>query len=240
MSPLVLGNRRRDRRFVGTHFLLSHPLRAPIVRAIGEPAFLGLYSLVAFATLGLARASRSARRRPRRPYWAVGDGLWITGDGASCYFASVLFVGSLLGNPALPDPTGTRQRRPPEPRGVFSVTRHPMMWGFALWGVAHILVMPTAAEHRRWPSTIIVLALVGAALQDRKKEQLQPDTWPRMGGEDELLAARRDPGRARQVHAGRGRADRSAGSSLWLAATWAHLPLAGIRRRHLALDRAIA
>jgi uncharacterized membrane protein len=36
--------------FLGTHFVLSHPLRAPIVKAIGEGAFLGLYSLVAFAT----------------------------------------------------------------------------------------------------------------------------------------------------------------------------------------------
>ena len=38
--------------FVGTHFLLSHPLRAPLVARVGEKGFLGLYSLVAFATLG--------------------------------------------------------------------------------------------------------------------------------------------------------------------------------------------
>ena len=39
--------------FVGTHFLLSHPLRAPLVRAMGEGAFRGLYSLIAAITLGL-------------------------------------------------------------------------------------------------------------------------------------------------------------------------------------------
>ena len=38
--------------FVGSHFLLSHPLRAPIVARVGEKGFLGIYSLVAFATLG--------------------------------------------------------------------------------------------------------------------------------------------------------------------------------------------
>ena len=38
--------------FVGTHFALSHPLRAPLVRITGEKAFPALYSLVAFATLG--------------------------------------------------------------------------------------------------------------------------------------------------------------------------------------------
>ena len=31
----------------------------------------------------------------------------------------------------------------PEPRGVFAITRHPMMWSFTLWGTAHILVFPT-------------------------------------------------------------------------------------------------
>ena len=37
--------------FVLTHFILSHPLRAPLVAKLGERGFLGLYSLVAFATL---------------------------------------------------------------------------------------------------------------------------------------------------------------------------------------------
>ena len=37
--------------FVGTHFLLSHPLRQPLVRLVGEGPFAGLYSLVAIVTL---------------------------------------------------------------------------------------------------------------------------------------------------------------------------------------------
>ena len=37
--------------FVGTHFALSHPLRAPIVNLVGENGFRGIYSLVALATL---------------------------------------------------------------------------------------------------------------------------------------------------------------------------------------------
>src|SRR5215471_21279 len=57
------------------------------------------------------------------------------------------------------------------------VTRHPMMWAFALWGICHIAVYPMAANIIV-AAAIIILALVGAALQDRKKEALQPDTWP--------------------------------------------------------------
>ena len=38
--------------FVGTHLLMSHPLRPALVKGLGERAFLGVYSLVSFLTLG--------------------------------------------------------------------------------------------------------------------------------------------------------------------------------------------
>ncbi|HWU74486.1 MAG TPA: NnrU family protein, partial [Sphingomonas sp.] len=88
--------------FVGSHFLLSHPLRAPIVRAIGEMPFQAVYSLVALGTFGwLAVAFRAVPAET--PFWAVGDGLWIAVT-LIMLPASVLFVGSLRGNPALPGP----------------------------------------------------------------------------------------------------------------------------------------
>ena len=209
--------------FVGSHFLLSHPLRAPIVRAIGDGPFMGLYSLVAAVTLGwLALAFRAVPAEA--PLWAVGDGLWITGT-AIMFFASIMFVGSLLGNPALPGPPRAASA-PPEPRGVFSVTRHPMMWSFALWGVAHILVMPTPSSIVL-AGTIILLALVGSALQDRKKEKLQPERWRAWEARTSYwpLGAILS-GRVRFTPAGVVPA--LGGIALWLAATWAHLPLAGM------------
>ena len=36
--------------FVGTHFALSHPVRAPLVGRLGENGFRGLYSIVSLAT----------------------------------------------------------------------------------------------------------------------------------------------------------------------------------------------
>ena len=44
--------------FVGTHLLLSHPLRQPIVGAVGNAAFLGIYSAVA-AARGCQEISRT-------------------------------------------------------------------------------------------------------------------------------------------------------------------------------------
>ena len=206
--------------FVGTHFLLSHPLRRPIVGAVGERGFLGIYSLVAAVTLGwLALAYRTAP--PAVPLWPVGDILWAIGT-LLMLAGAILFMGSLIRNPALPQAAAGSV---PEARGVFAITRHPMMWGFALWGVVHILVFPDPSNIVL-ALAIILLALVGAHLQDRKKERLQPDFWREWERRTSYWPfAAIAGGRARLgkigMHALAG------GTMVWLAATWAHIPLAG-------------
>lgn len=209
--------------FLGTHFLLSHPLRAPIVERIGEGAFLGLYSLVAVITLGwLVVAYRAVG--PEQPWWPVGDGLWIVAT-LLMLVASILLMGSLIGNPALPSP-GTPGAAPAEARGVFAITRHPMLWSFTLWGVAHILVFPTLAN-MIVAKAVILLSLVGAALQDRKKEKLQPERWRGWEAKTSYWPfAAIASGRAR--FGGFRPHDWAGGIVLWLAATWAHEPLAVI------------
>jgi len=208
--------------FVGTHFLLSHPLRRPIVGRIGEAAFQGIYSLVAAATLiWMVLAYRSAP--PTAVFWPVEDGLWAGGT-IVMLLASTLLVGSLIRNPALP--TGGAQAKYPETaRGVFAITRHPMMWSFALWGLCHIAVYPMM-KTIVVALAIIVLALVGAALQDRKKERLEPDFWPAWEARTSYwpfaaIARRRARLGGFGMHAIAG------GLVIWLAATWAHIPLSG-------------
>lgn len=208
--------------FVGSHFLLSHPLRGGIVRAIGEAGFQGVYSLVAILTFGwLVYAYRKAPLSA--PLWPVGDVLWAIAS-AVVLIAAILLMGSFIRNPALP--TGGRPGAfPEEARGVFAVTRHPMMWAFALWGLCHIAVFPVA-RNIILAAAIVILALVGAAMQDRKKEQLQPDLWPAWEAKTSYLPfAAIAAGRARLggfgLHAVLG------GIVVWLVATWAHIPLTG-------------
>lgn len=206
--------------FVGTHFLLSHPLRAPLLRAAGERGFLGLYSLVAFATLiWLVLAYRAAPESV--PLWEVGDVLWAIGT-IVMLAGSILFMGSVVRNPALPE---QKMSAVPEARGVFAITRHPMMWGFALWGIVHILIYPDPANIVL-SGAIIILALVGAHMQDRKKETLQPDFWREW-------VRRTSYWPFAAIAAGRARVGKigmhalGGGFVVWLVATWAHIPLAG-------------
>jgi uncharacterized membrane protein len=209
--------------FVGSHFLLSHPLRAPLVARIGEGGFAGLYAVVAFVTLGwLVFAYRAAPLSA--PLWAVGDGLWAVVT-LVLLFASVLLLGALVRNPALP--TGGKPGALPETaRGVFAITRHPMMWAIALWGACHIAVFPVD-KNIVVAAAMIVLALVGSALQDRKKEQLQPERWRTWESRTSYVPfAAVLAGRARL--GGFGGHALGGGLVVWLAATWAHLPLAGM------------
>jgi uncharacterized membrane protein len=208
--------------FVGGHFLLSHPLRKRLVGAMGEAGFQGVYSLIAILTFGwMVFAFRKAPATA--PLWPVGDGLWML-VSAIMLIAAILLMGSLIRNPALP--TGGRPGAFPDVAlGVYAVTRHPMMWACALWGLCHIAVFPVA-KNIVLATAIVVLALVGAALQDRKKQRLQPEQWPVWESKTSYLPfAAIVAGRARfggfGVHALLG------GVVVWLVATWAHLPLAG-------------
>jgi len=208
--------------FVGSHFILSHPLRRPLVAMLGERGFAGLYSLVGFATLiWIVLAYRASPATAM--LWPVGDVIWAI-VSAVMLVASVLLMGSLVGNPALPSPRG-EPTIPIEARGVFAVTRHPMLWAFALWGGCHIAVFPVT-PNIIVAAGIVVLSLAGAALQDRKKQRLHPEAWRAWEAKTSYWPfAAIAAGRARfggfRLH------DWVGGIVIWLVATWAHIPIAG-------------
>lgn len=205
--------------FVGSHLVLSHPLRPGLAGRLGERGFMIVYSIVAIATfVMIVQAWRGMPPEP--PLWAVDDPLWALAS-LLVLFASILFMGSLIGNPALPAPNAAAAAQA-APRGVFAITRHPMMWGFTLWALAHVLVMPTPGQVVL-SATIAFLALVGSAGQDAKKARLMGDTWRHWAARTSFVPF------GRQV-AGvtpwgdtipRGHA-LFGGIVLWLAATWAH------------------
>lgn len=207
--------------FVGTHFAMSHPLRHPLVARLGEGGFTGLYSLVSFITLGLTIWAYVAAP-VTDPAWSVGDTLWGVAT-VLMLVASILVMGSLIRNPALPG--ASKQAATAQARGVYGITRHPMLWSFAIWGGSHILVLPIT-KNIILSGAIIVLSLVGAVFQDRKKAELDPQGWSAWQSRTSYLPfAAIAQGRAR--FGGFGPHAILGGIVVWLAATWAHMPLAG-------------
>ena len=202
--------------FVGTHFLLSHPLREPLVRRVGEKAFRGIYSLIAIVLFAsMLWFYRVIGDEPQ--LWSPSPAAWIAGE-LLMWLASILLIGSFVGNPALPGargPTGG-------PKGVFAITRHPMMWAFALWAAVHlaIVAIPKALV---LDGAILILAGVGAALQDRKKAGLMGDAWHEWTAQTAFVPFGRgiaSPGAFALV----------AGTVLFLLATWLHPLPVGVWR----------
>lgn len=158
--------------FVGAHLLMSHPLRAGLVARLGERGFLGAYSLISFVTLGwMIWAWRSTA--PADPAW-IAPLWWWDVAAAIMYLALILLVGSFIRNPAFPHPGAATA--PPEARGVFAITRHPMNWSFMLWALVHISLFGSA-RNLIVAVGILILALAGSIGQDRKKRVLIGDRW---------------------------------------------------------------
>lgn len=155
--------------FVGTHFLLSHPFRAPLVRSMGEGPFRGLYVLVSLVTFGAMIWIYHGLGR-QTPLWAAGDVVWLIAS-LLMWLASILFVGSFIRNPAFPGASVVGA-----PKGVFGITRHPMNWSFAIWAIVHAAVVATPKAFIL-DGAIFFLAIVGSALQDRKKAEQMGDSW---------------------------------------------------------------
>lgn len=202
--------------FVGTHFAMSHPLRAPMVKALGAGGFQAVYILVSLATLAWVYFAFTAAPPADLP--GSGEIGWIIATIITLP-AMILLAGSLIGNPALPTPLAEAQARS-QPKGVFMVTRHPMMWGIGLWAISHLALL-WSIRTMITALAIGTLALVGAKLQDAKKEVLMGDAWaqwesktsywPRWG---KLLSV--------------GAVPLLVGTALWLAFSWVHLWRAGI------------
>lgn len=205
--------------FVGSHFALSHPLRAPLAGRMGERGFQIVYSVVALATFILM--VRAYQGLPAElPLWAVGDVLWAVAS-LIVLLASILFLGSLIGNPALAAPGAEKAAAAPA-RGVFAITRHPMMWGFALWAIAHIMVVPTPGQILLCLA-LIILALGGSLGQDTKKAKLMGAAWQDWQSRTAFVPfSGQLSGRLSWADAMPSPHALFGGIVVWLVATWAH------------------
>jgi uncharacterized membrane protein len=89
---------------------------------------------------------------------------------------AVLGVAMVVAGFAQPAPSSMESRVKGdhlEVRGLAHVTRHPVMWGTALLCLAHLPTNGWASDLWFWGSNL-VLALVGAALQDQRLARTRP------------------------------------------------------------------
>lgn len=160
--------------FIGSHFLLSHMLRRWAVAKFGLTGFRLVYSAVAMVLLMAILVAYHLA--PKVPVLWSSDNLLL--QVVFCvvgYFAVALFVASLFGNPGLigANLNGLSIR---QPEGVFRITRHPMMFAIAIWCIVQVMLVPSARNVIAC-SGFVVLALVGARLQDAKNTAQSGREW---------------------------------------------------------------
>jgi uncharacterized membrane protein len=153
--------------FVGTHLALSSSAMRPrLVAAVGEQAYRGIYSLVAFATLGPLIYEFARHKHAGSILWylrADAPMRWLA--WLLMLAALIFFVASFINpNPGgIGAPTATA-----EPRGILKITRHPGFIGFILFGLAHMLM-------NGWAGDVIffamfpVIGILGAVHQDQRR-----------------------------------------------------------------------
>jgi len=159
---------------LASHFGISSTgLRPALIARLGERPYLVLYSAIALiAIVWLARAYIHA---PYIELWGYASWTgWLARLGM--LLASILLVAGI----SAPNPTALGQDRALEgkapARGIFRVTRHPVMWAVGLWGIVHILANGDLASLVFF-GALTALALVGTLLIDARKARLLPERW---------------------------------------------------------------
>ncbi len=193
-----------------------HAMRSLAVVSFAESSFFPIPPDVMVVPMVLARRNAG----PEAPLWSVPEWVWWLA-AVLTWAASILFIGSFRRNPAMVN-AGGKPITIGEPGGVFRITRHPMMWGFALWAIAHILVHPEASAVAI-AVAILVLALGGAAGQDRKKQHQLGEQWFVWQQRTSFVPLGRGL-------AGPGWFALIGGTILFVAATWAHPLPVGVWR----------
>lgn len=186
---------------------------------MGRGMFTAFYSLVALMSfLWMIYAYRAVP--PDVALWTPSDPLWAVAS-VVMLLASILLAGSLTDNPALPDPRARIHVTKPA-QGVFTITRHPMMWAFILWGVVHIMLIPTGANIV-FSGSIIFLAFFGSLAQDRKKVRQMGTGWQGWRGRTAFFPfGMQLAGKASWGDAMPPFGVLLVGTLIWLGATWAH------------------
>jgi uncharacterized membrane protein len=158
--------------FIVTHFAASTPLRGAVAGALGEKAWIGLFSLAAFATIGwMAWAYGKA---PFQPLW---PGLWLAPLVVMPVALLLLCAGLLTRNPSAVMQERVLKSAQPA-RGLIRVTRHPVMWAIVLWAASHMLARGDLASLVFFGGFLLVAAL-GTVLIDARKARTLGDDWQR-------------------------------------------------------------
>lgn len=163
--------------FLAIHLVVAGTaLRAAIVGVISERAWLASFSILSLVGIAwLAMSYNEAATGPNPLYWAPP--IWAMHLSPIVILIAALFV--VIGV-TTPNPTsvGTEElaKDPETVKGMLRITRHPFLWGVAIWALWHILINGDQASVIFF-GTFALLAVLGTFSIDDKRRKKLGDIW---------------------------------------------------------------
>lgn len=158
-------------------------LRAVLVRTIGEGPYRTAFVLASLALIAwLVRGFGAMRADPFDP---LNEALWAPPDWLRwpAYVLIALGLISIVVGVFTPGPTlagyekkGLAAAEPAH--GILRITRHPFLWGVALWSAGHLLVNGERFAVMLF-GALGLMVLFGTRSIDRKGRARDPDGWGR-------------------------------------------------------------
>jgi uncharacterized membrane protein len=159
--------------FLAIHLLPGTPIRGRAVKAMGEGPYRALFSLLSAIVLAWLAIAYGAA--PYEEIWPQAPWTrWL--PLIVMPFALILFVAGLTSR----NPSMAGMERAVDQQfavgGILTITRHPLLWSFALWSLAHL--PPNGDRASLWMfGSLALLALSGMAMIDRRKGEEIGAAW---------------------------------------------------------------
>jgi uncharacterized membrane protein len=163
--------------FLGIHLLISGTrLRDAITSVIGENPYLGVFSLASLGAIVWLVISYNGAQAGDDPMLYVP---WI---GARHLAIPAVLIAFLLAVPGLllPNPTSLKQEgaaaKEGTVRGILRITRHPFLWGVAIWSAFHLSANGDQASVIFF-GTFFLVSFLGTFSIDAKRRRKMGDAW---------------------------------------------------------------
>ena len=158
--------------FAGSHLVLSSlPVRTRFIAALGEKAFVGLYSLLAFATFIPLVWVYLGSRHAGGLAWNLAT---VPGVRSLAMLIAVLGIAMIVGGVLQPSPALAGMKQRGGARGLTRITRHPLFMGIALWALSHLLLNGFVTDVLFFGG-LLAFSLAGAAHQDARKRAIEQE-----------------------------------------------------------------
>ncbi|MFM9865001.1 MAG: NnrU family protein [Micropepsaceae bacterium] len=149
-------------------------LRDGLVKAAGEKTYLGAFSVASVAGLvWFAISYNRASAEGSELLWNLGPAVRHSGMIVMAISAFFVVTGLLTPNPTT---VGMEAAATREATGIVRITRHPFLWGVALWAAFHLAANGDAASAVFF-GTFLVLAVAGTFSIDAKRSRKMADGW---------------------------------------------------------------